>query len=137
MDAILLKPKDSKELKLITDLVAKMNVPAKIISEDDLEDMGLSLLMKEADRSKTVLMETIMNKLSTEKINMTLKEVMEKYKINQQFLEAKSGLAIGTISLHFYGRKLNSARLKALNRGLQSISEELNNIELIQEEDES
>ena len=63
MDAILLKPKDSKELKLITDLVEKMNVPAKIISEDDLEDMGLSLLMKEADRSKTVPRETIMNKL--------------------------------------------------------------------------
>jgi len=63
MDAILLKPKDSKELKLITDLVAKMNVPAKIISEDDLEDMGLSLLMKEADRSKTVSRETILKKL--------------------------------------------------------------------------
>lgn len=63
MNAILLKPKDSKELKLITDLVAKMRVASKIISEDDLEDMGLGLLMKEADRSRTVSRDMIMKKL--------------------------------------------------------------------------
>lgn len=71
----------------------------------------------------------------SEKINMTLRELMAKYKINQALLEAKSGLAVGTITLHFYGRKLGEARVKALNKGLKVIIEELNNIELIQEED--
>jgi hypothetical protein len=65
MDAILLKPKDSKELKLITDLLEKMKVSAKVLSEEELEDAGLAIMMKEVDRKDTVSRETIFKKLSS------------------------------------------------------------------------
>lgn len=65
MDAILLKPKDSKELKLITDLLEKMKVSAKVLSEEELEDAGLAIMMKEVDRKDTVTRETIFKKLSS------------------------------------------------------------------------
>lgn len=40
MDAILLKPKNSQELKLITDLLDKMKVPSKVFTEEEMEDAG-------------------------------------------------------------------------------------------------
>lgn len=65
MDAILLKPKDNKELKLITDLLEKMKVSAKVLSEEELEDAGLGIMMKEVDRKDTVSREAIFKKLSS------------------------------------------------------------------------
>jgi len=63
MDAILLKPKDSQELKLITDLLDKMKVPSKVFTEEEMEDVGLAVLMKENDRTETVTRESIFKKL--------------------------------------------------------------------------
>ena len=65
MDAILLKPKDNKELKLITDLLEKMKVSAKVLSEEELEDAGLGIMMKEVDRKDTVSREAFFKKLSS------------------------------------------------------------------------
>lgn len=62
MDAILLKPKDSQELKLITDLLDKMKVQSKVLTEEEMEDAGLSVMMKEVDRTETVSRETIFKK---------------------------------------------------------------------------
>ncbi|MEO5909624.1 MAG: hypothetical protein ABIP95_01995 [Pelobium sp.] len=63
MDAILLKPKDSEELKLIAELLAKMKVSSKILSEEDLENSGLGMMMKEVDRNETVSREDIFKTL--------------------------------------------------------------------------
>lgn len=63
MDAILLKPKDSQELKLITDLLDKMKVPSKVFTEEEMEDAGLAVMMKEVDRTETVTRESIFKKL--------------------------------------------------------------------------
>jgi len=63
MDAILLKPKDSQELKLITDLLDKMKVPSKVFTEEEMEDAGLAVMMKEVDRTATVTRESIFKKL--------------------------------------------------------------------------
>ncbi len=65
MDAILLKPKNQKELKLITDLLDKMQVSSKILSEEELEDTGLGLLMKEVDRNETVSRDLIFQTLNS------------------------------------------------------------------------
>ena len=63
MDAILLKPKDSQELKLITDLLDKMKVPSKVFTEEEMEDNGLAVMMKQVDRTETVTRESIFKKL--------------------------------------------------------------------------
>lgn len=63
MDAILLKPKDSQELKLITDLLDKMKVPSKVLTEEEMEDAGLAVMMNEVDRTETVSRESIFKKL--------------------------------------------------------------------------
>lgn len=65
MDAILLKPKNNKELKLLTELLSKMKVSSKVITEEYLEDFALGSLMKEADRTKTVSREAIFKKLKS------------------------------------------------------------------------
>lgn len=63
MDAILLRPKDSQELKLITDLLDKMKVPSKVLTEEEMEDAGLAVMMNEVDRTETVSRESIFKKL--------------------------------------------------------------------------
>lgn len=63
MDAILLKPKDSQELKLITDLLDKMKVRSKVLTEEEMEDAGLAVMMNEVDRTETVSRESIFKNL--------------------------------------------------------------------------
>lgn len=63
MENILINPKDKAELELLTQLLGRMNVASKILSEEDQEDLGLVILMKEADRTQKVSKETIMQTL--------------------------------------------------------------------------
>ncbi|MBE9048779.1 hypothetical protein IQ255_31145 [Pleurocapsales cyanobacterium LEGE 10410] len=66
MDALIIKGKNQSDLKLIEKLVKKMGLQSKSLTEEDLEDLGLSMMMKQADRSKTVSREEIMSKLDSE-----------------------------------------------------------------------
>lgn len=59
MESIIINPKDKVELELLTQLLHRMNVSSKVISEEDQEDLGLAILMKEADCSQKVSKETI------------------------------------------------------------------------------
>jgi hypothetical protein len=63
MDTLLITPNNKSELKLITDFLEKLNIKTKILSDEEIEDSGLSVLMKQVDRSKKVSRETIMKKL--------------------------------------------------------------------------
>lgn len=63
MSSIVVSPKNSKELQFITDLLEKLGVESKVISDEEAEDLGLSLLMKEVDRSELVSEEEILAKL--------------------------------------------------------------------------
>lgn len=54
MESIIINPKDKTEFELLTQLLSKMNVVSKVISEEDQEDLGLTILMKEADRTQKV-----------------------------------------------------------------------------------
>ena len=64
MSSIVIHPKDKEELALISKLLKKMGVKSRILSESDLEDLGLSLLMKEANRDEIVAEEEILYKLT-------------------------------------------------------------------------
>ena len=63
MKSIVMTPKDSKELELIAELLKKMGISSTILSEEEKEDAGLLLLMKEADKTRTVSRKLIMDKL--------------------------------------------------------------------------
>lgn len=63
MSAIVINPKNPKELKFISELLNKLGVDAKVLSDEDTEDLGLSLLMKEVDRSDIASEEEVLKKL--------------------------------------------------------------------------
>lgn len=54
MSSIVINPKDPKELQFLSDLLQKLGVDLKILSNEDLEDLGLAMLMKGVDRSEKV-----------------------------------------------------------------------------------
>ncbi len=63
MSAIVINPKSSQELKFISELLQKLGVQSKVISDEETEDLGLSLLMKDVDRSDVVSEEEVIAKL--------------------------------------------------------------------------
>ncbi|HEY8783717.1 MAG TPA: hypothetical protein VIM16_18965 [Mucilaginibacter sp.] len=64
MESIVISPKTRDEVKLITALLQKMNISSKVITEEEKEDMGLLIMMKEVDRNEIVSREEVMKKLS-------------------------------------------------------------------------
>ena len=48
---ILVQPEDLAEFQLLTGLFTRMKVATTMLSEEEWEDLGLSLLINEADRS--------------------------------------------------------------------------------------
>ncbi|HEY2583001.1 MAG TPA: hypothetical protein VGI43_14395 [Mucilaginibacter sp.] len=65
MESIVINPKSEDEVKFITDLLNRMNISSKIITEEEKEDMGLLVMMKEVDRSEKVSREEVMKKLNS------------------------------------------------------------------------
>ncbi len=65
MDALLITPQNEADFKLISDLLARLNITPTILAEEDLEDMGLLELMKEVDFSEKVSRAEIMAKLTS------------------------------------------------------------------------
>ena len=65
MESIVISPKTNDEAKLIKDLLDKMNISSKVITEEEKEDFGLLIMMKEADRNETVPHDEIMKKLNS------------------------------------------------------------------------
>lgn len=60
MESIIIHPKDQLEFDLLKEVLTRMNVTADVISEEDQEDLGLPILMKEVDRTQKVSKEAIM-----------------------------------------------------------------------------
>jgi hypothetical protein len=46
MKSLIISPKSKEELKFLQDLLTKLGVTAKALTEEEIEDAGLSLLMK-------------------------------------------------------------------------------------------
>ena len=63
MESLLITPKNKVEQKLLSDLLTKMNIKVSVLSDEDRESLGMTALLKEADRSKKVFRETILQKL--------------------------------------------------------------------------
>ncbi|MGB4775850.1 MAG: hypothetical protein WBP45_11800 [Daejeonella sp.] len=63
METIIVSPKTKAEFKLLTDILHKMKIAAKVLTDEQKEDIGLGMMMKEADRGKKVSREIIMKTL--------------------------------------------------------------------------
>ena len=64
MKALVIKPKNSNEFKFVSDLLKKLGVGSSALSQDELEDIGMSKLMRSVDKTKKVSRAEIMKKLS-------------------------------------------------------------------------
>ncbi len=63
MSAILIQPKDISEFQLLTTLLAKMKIVSRVLDDEEWEELGLAILMKEADRSEVVSRDAVISKL--------------------------------------------------------------------------
>ena len=63
MKAMVITPKNQAEFEFLTELLQKLGIATAIMSEEELEDAGLSILLKSVDKTKTVSREEIMQKL--------------------------------------------------------------------------
>ncbi len=64
MEVAIVQSEDKANLKLLAELARKMGIQFKVLTEEQKEDIGMGLLMKEADRSQKVSEEEIMRKLN-------------------------------------------------------------------------
>jgi hypothetical protein len=64
MKALVITPKSDNEFKFVADLLKKLGVSSSTWSEDELEDIGMSKLMRGIEKSKKASRAEIMKKLS-------------------------------------------------------------------------
>ncbi|MEQ8627114.1 hypothetical protein [Ekhidna sp.] len=63
MDSIIANPKNEEEFRLIKALLEKMGIENRVISYEEIDDLGLSILMKDIDRTDKVSEKNILTKL--------------------------------------------------------------------------
>jgi hypothetical protein len=63
MKALIVKPKNQNDLKFVSDLLKKLGISSKEMEWEELEDYGMSIMMKDVDRSKKISRESVMKKL--------------------------------------------------------------------------
>ncbi len=55
METVILNSKSKSDIKLLTDLAKKIGVNAKVLSETDIEEIGLSYAIKEGRTKKNMM----------------------------------------------------------------------------------
>jgi hypothetical protein len=64
MKALVVTPKNSNEFKFVTDLLKKLGVGSSTLTQEELEDIGMSKLMRQVDKTKKSSRTEIMKKLT-------------------------------------------------------------------------
>ena len=65
MKALVITPKNDNEFKFVADLLKKLGVSSSTLSENELDDIGMSKLMRGIDKSKKASRAEIMKKLTS------------------------------------------------------------------------
>ena len=65
MKTLIITPKSEDEFNFISDLLKKLGVGSSTFTQDDLEDFGMSKLLRSADKSKKASRNEIMKKLTS------------------------------------------------------------------------
>lgn len=63
MKALVITPKSQGEFKFINDLLKKLGISSATMTEEELEDIGLSKMLKAVDKRKKVSKNIVMQKL--------------------------------------------------------------------------
>ena len=63
MKSMVLIPRSETKFKFIRDLLKKLGITNSIVTAEELEDIGLSKILKAVDKTKKVSKETILLKL--------------------------------------------------------------------------
>ncbi|HEX7583122.1 MAG TPA: hypothetical protein VF373_00425 [Prolixibacteraceae bacterium] len=66
MKTMVIKLKDEAELLLLSGMLKKMRIQSKVLTDEELEDIGMGELMLKVNRSEKVSREQVMNKLGRE-----------------------------------------------------------------------
>ncbi len=64
MATLIINTNDKAELKLLEELLKKMKISAKVLTNEDKENLGLLKLLAEVDRTKKVSKSKVIEKLS-------------------------------------------------------------------------
>jgi hypothetical protein len=64
MKALVITPKNSNELKFVSDLLKKLGVNSSTVTQEELEDIGMSKLLRQVDKTKKASRTEVMKKLS-------------------------------------------------------------------------
>lgn len=64
MKALVVTPKNSNEFKFVTDLLKKLGVGSSTVTREELEDIGMSKLMRQVDKTRKASRTEIMKKLT-------------------------------------------------------------------------
>lgn len=65
MKAIVITPKNQSEFKFLSDLLKKLDIMSVPMEKEELEDLGLSKMLKAVDKTKKISKESIINKLKS------------------------------------------------------------------------
>lgn len=76
MKSILINTKSKKELDFVSELLTKLKISSRTLNSEDIEDIGMGELMKEADRTKTISRDVIMKKLTKWELSSYLNSMM-------------------------------------------------------------
>ncbi|MEO7767608.1 MAG: hypothetical protein ABIS01_09285 [Ferruginibacter sp.] len=64
MKALVITPKNEDGFKFLSDLLKKLGVGSSALTQEELEDIGMSKLLRRIDKSKKASRAEIMKKLS-------------------------------------------------------------------------
>ena len=65
MKAMVITPRSETDFKFINDLLKKLGITTSTMTAEELEDIGLSKMLKAVDKTKKVSRETILLKLKS------------------------------------------------------------------------
>ena len=63
MKAMVVTPKSRSEFKFVSDLLKKLGISSATMTEEEMEDVGLSKMLKSVGKTKKVSRENVMRKL--------------------------------------------------------------------------
>ncbi len=65
MDTLIVSPKTIEDIKILTDLLNRLGISVSVLSlsEEEKEDLGLAILMQEANREEKVTRDEVMKKI--------------------------------------------------------------------------
>jgi hypothetical protein len=63
MSSLLITPKSSEELNFLISLLERLDMKSHLVSEEEIEDLGLSIMMRDIDRTEKISRAEIMKKL--------------------------------------------------------------------------